>query len=56
MTDETTLTDSDDPALLPGTPEERAAEAAHGMSAISLRRAARCSRARCGRTRRRSST
>ncbi len=34
MTDETIATE-DDPALLPGTPEERAAESAHGMSAIS---------------------
>lgn len=32
MTDQSTV---DDPALLPGTPEERAEEAAHGMSAIS---------------------
>ncbi len=36
MTDETTtaMRTTDDPALLPGTPEEREAEAAHGMSAI----------------------
>ena len=34
MTDETIATE-DDPALLPGSPEERAAEAVHGMSAIS---------------------
>ncbi len=33
MTDETTLTD--DPELLPGSPEERSDEAAHGLSAIS---------------------
>ncbi|MGZ4691607.1 MAG: cytochrome C oxidase subunit IV family protein [Acidimicrobiia bacterium] len=33
MTDQTTV--SDDPDLLPGTPEERAAESAHGMSAIA---------------------
>lgn len=33
MSDETNTVD--DPALLPGTPEERAAEAAHGMSAIA---------------------
>ena len=32
MTDQTTT--ADDPALLPGTPEERAAEAAHGLGAI----------------------
>jgi cytochrome c oxidase subunit 4 len=32
MADETTLTD--DPALVPGTAEERAAEEAHGLSAI----------------------
>ena len=38
MTDEnkpsSSLDTIDDPALLPGTPEERAAEAAHGLSAI----------------------
>lgn len=35
MTDETTTsTAPDDPALLPGTPAERADEAAHGLSAI----------------------
>lgn len=36
MTDETAtrITTIDDPALLPGTPAERQAEAAHGMSAI----------------------
>jgi cytochrome c oxidase subunit 4 len=32
MTDESTVTD--DPELLPGSPEERADEAVHGMSAI----------------------
>jgi cytochrome c oxidase subunit 4 len=35
MTDESTLTHEDDPALLPGTAEERAGEAAKGLSAIS---------------------
>ncbi len=34
MSDETNLATTDDPALLPGTPAERAAESAHGMSAI----------------------
>ena len=34
MTDETNIAVTDDPALLPGTPEERAEEAAHGLSAI----------------------
>ncbi|MEP6625463.1 MAG: cytochrome C oxidase subunit IV family protein [Acidimicrobiia bacterium] len=33
MSDETNIAVADDPAL-PGTPEQRAAEAAHGMSAI----------------------
>ena len=34
MSDESTLTAPDDPALLPGTDAERADEAAHGLSAI----------------------
>jgi len=34
MSDESTLTAPDDPALLPGTDAERADEAAHGMSAL----------------------
>lgn len=32
--DISTITEADDPSLLPGTPEERAAEEAHGLSAI----------------------
>lgn len=35
MSDESTVTTTDDPALLPGTPEERADEEKHGLSAIS---------------------
>ena len=35
MSDETTIETIDDPALLPGTPAERAAEELHGMSAIA---------------------
>ena len=34
MSDETDIAVADDPALLPGSAEERADEAAHGMSAI----------------------
>ena len=34
MSDETNIAVADDPALLPGTAQERAEEAAHGMSAI----------------------
>ena len=34
MSDETNIATADDPALLPGTPEERAAEDLHGMSVI----------------------
>jgi cytochrome c oxidase subunit 4 len=34
MSDETTLTTPDDPALLPGTPEERAVEDREGLSSI----------------------
>ena len=34
MSDETSIATPDDPALLPGTPEERAAEDATGMSII----------------------
>jgi cytochrome c oxidase subunit 4 len=35
MSDETTVTTTDDPALLPGTAEERADEERYGLSAIS---------------------
>src|SRR5829696_6119133 len=35
MSDETSIATPDDPALLPGTAEERAAEDVHGMSVIS---------------------
>lgn len=35
MTEDSTLTTADDPALLPGTPAERAAEEKSGLSAIS---------------------
>ena len=35
MSDETNLATTDDPALLPGTAEQRAEEDLHGMSAIS---------------------
>lgn len=34
MSDETNIATADDPALLPATPEERAAEDLHGMSVI----------------------
>jgi len=34
VSDETTVIEADDAALLPGTPEERADEVAHGLSAI----------------------
>ena len=35
MSDETNIATADDPTLLPGTPEERAAEDLHGMSVIA---------------------
>ena len=35
MSDETNIATEDDPALLPGTAEERAAEDLHGMSVIT---------------------